>query len=165
MHGVALQKVKSSCAVHAERYRFQDVSFASRPYESRFRVDFQIETHREQMRLQHGGFIVPVAQRALRVILHLLEPDGPDSYVRWGFFPAIFERKEYIEPYAMEPVARKMLEESESLREEFHSRLANDSSFRENPAERLDFFYQRSVFFDRNEKLYPVARLLELPDV
>ena len=165
LHGVVIDRLQSSCALQAERYRFRDVSFAPAPYESRFRVNFGLETQREKVTLATTGFIVRTAQRSLRVILHLLEPEGPDSLVRWGFFPTIFERKEYIEPYMMEPIARTMLEENIALREEFNNLLEKDEAFREDPGKRLDFFYQRSIYFDRNEKLYPIARLLELPHV
>ena len=165
LHGIQVDPVPSSGELLAERYRFHDVSFAAAPYESRFRVNFRMEAHQERIQLAGSGFLVRTAQRALRVILHLLEPYGADSLLRWGFFPTIFERKEYIEPYAIEPIARKMLEEDEALRQEFLAKLETDSSFRENPAERLDFFYRRSPYFDSSERLYPIARLLELPDV
>ena len=42
---------------------------------------------------------------------HLLEPQGPDSFVAWGFFDAIFEQKEYGEDYVVEKLARDMLDE------------------------------------------------------
>jgi len=126
-------------------------------------VSFQMEVFEQSLLLPEGSFIVPTAQRALRALLHLLEPAGPDSLVRWGFFQSVFERKEYAEPYIMEPIAQTMLDEDRTLRKEFQKRLAEDEYFRNNPSERLDFFYQRSVYFDRSEKVYPVARLGEIP--
>jgi hypothetical protein len=44
----------------------------------------------------------------------LLEPLSKDSF-RWGF-PLFFQRTEYIEPYVMEPMAIKMLQESPELK-------------------------------------------------
>lgn len=163
MHGVRVKRIKSSCTVEAERYRFKNVSFASKPYESRIRAHFETEIYREKILLTESTIFVPVAQRALRVILHLLEPSGPDSLVRWGFFLSIFERKEYAEPYILEPIAQKMLQNDPRLKEEFQNRLELDENFRSHPEKRLDFFYQRSVYFDRKENVYPVARLLENP--
>jgi hypothetical protein len=45
----------------------------------------------------------------------LLEPLSKDSF-RW-VFPLFFQRTEYIEPYVMEPMAIKMLQESPELKE------------------------------------------------
>jgi hypothetical protein len=48
----------------------------------------------------------------------LLEPLSKDSFLD-GFFLSIFQRTEYIEPYVMEPMAIKMLQESPELKAEF----------------------------------------------
>jgi hypothetical protein len=64
----------------------------------------------------------------------------------------------------MEPYAKKMLEESPKLKEEFMNKLNSDESFRNNPADRLDFFYKRSPFFDKGENVYPIFRVKEKID-
>ena len=42
-----------------------------------------------------------------RLVMHLLEPQAPDSFAAWGFFNACFEQKEYMEPYVAEQIARE----------------------------------------------------------
>jgi hypothetical protein len=165
LHGIEVDEVRSTRYLEAERYRFHDVVFESAPYESRFQVHVRIETYHEKILLPESSFIVKTAQRGVRAIVHLLEPEGPDSLVRWNFFPTIFERKEYAEPYVMEPIAAKMMAQNPELAAEFFARLEADEAFRNNPGQRLDFFYQRSVYFDKAEKVYPVSRLMELPNV
>jgi hypothetical protein len=59
----------------------------------------------------------------------------------------------------MEPIARKMLEEDPKLREEFEAKLAEDEEFKNDPGARLNFFYERSPYVDRVERVYPVLRL------
>jgi hypothetical protein len=86
---------------------------------------------------------------------------APDSFVKWGFFNAFFERKEYAEAYVMEPIAKQMLRDDLKLSKEFYSRLDSDENFRNNSLERLDFFYRNSPYFDRNEKVYPIMRANE----
>jgi hypothetical protein len=144
-----------------ERYRFKEVSFAARPYEGRQLVDCAVEGFEEHVILPHGTFIVPSAQRTVRVIANLLEPDSPDSYTRWGFFNAFFERKEYAEPYIMEPIAREMMQLDRELREEFYKKLDEDELFRNDPVARLDFFYQRSRYRDTAERIYPIMRIID----
>jgi hypothetical protein len=162
LHGIDVLQLNRPSEVLAERYCFKEISFSAWPYESHVRVNFQIEKYQERLMLMPGSFLVPTAQRSIRALLHLLEPSGPDSLVRWGFFHSIFERKEYAEPYVMEPIAQEMLKKDRALREEFQRKLG-DEKFRNNASERLDFFYQRSVYFDRRERVYPVARLGEIP--
>jgi hypothetical protein len=100
-----------------------------------------------------------MAQPAALVAMHLLEPDAPDSFVAWGFFNAIFEQKENGENYVLEKLAREMLAKDENLRREFEQRVANDSKFAASANERLQFFYQRSPYWDKQMNLYPVGRI------
>ncbi len=100
-------------------------------------------------------------QRANRVVAQLLEPNSQDSFLRWGFFNAIFEQKEYAEDYIMEGLAPKMIAESPALRSEFESRLRSDSTFAKSPSERLQFFYQHSSYWDDRLGEYPIRKLLK----
>jgi hypothetical protein len=93
--------------------------------------------------------------------MNLLEPNGPDSFVSWGFFDAIFEQKEYVEDYVMEKLARDMLANNPGLKREFDSKLTSDSTFTKSPYARLNFFYQRSPYWDVTIGEYPVARVFE----
>jgi hypothetical protein len=101
-----------------------------------------------------------MAQTAARVAVNLLEPDGPDSFIAWGFFNPIFEQKESGENYVLEKLAHEMLAHDESLRHEFERRLKDDPKFAASPRERLRFFYERSPYLDRQVNLYPVGRIL-----
>lgn len=160
LHGIAVGSTKSAIALHVERYKLADVQCASRPYEGRQRVECAVETFREEVTVPPGTAIVLTQQRTLRVIVNLLEPQGPDSYLRWGFFNAFLERKEYAEPFIMEPIARQMMERDHRLQQEFLDLLAKDAEFNDDPEARLDFFYQRSVYFDKGENVYPIMRVV-----
>lgn len=158
-HQIRYLQLSSYKKVSVEKYRFKNVSFAPRPYEGRQIPSFQTECFEEKVIMPKGTYIIPTNQRALRVIVNLLEPDAPDSFVHWGFFNAFFERKEYAEAYVMEPYAKIMIENNQSLRNEFYKRLELNEEFRNNPLERLDFFYRNSPFFDQGENIYPILRL------
>ena len=49
-------------------------------------------------------------QRLSKVAIHWLEPEAPDSALRWGFFDPIFEQREYGEAYVLEKLARENME-------------------------------------------------------
>jgi hypothetical protein len=161
LHGIEVHFIEEPLPLQVERYKLSAVKFASRPYEGRQRVDFVAELCNEEVVPPVGTAIVYTQQRTLRVIVNLLEPQGPDSYVQWGFFNAFFERKEYAEPYIMEPIARQMMAENPELRREFLDRLEIDPAFASDPLARLDFFYRHSLFFDERECVYPIMRLTE----
>jgi hypothetical protein len=144
-----------------EKYRFNNDQFVSRPYEGRQQASFSAVMVDEMVKLHAGTFVIPTNQRTLRVIINLLEPAAPDSFAKWGFFNSFFERKEYVEDYIMEPIAKQMMKENPKLRDEFYSKLNSNEGFRNDPSERLDFFYRNSPYFDKLEKIYPVMRTNE----
>jgi hypothetical protein len=105
---------------------------------------------------------VPITQPLARLITHLLEPQGPDSFAAWGFFNACFEHKEYIEPYVADQIARTLLTQTPALREEFNRKLKEDPAFADSPRARLEFFLRRHSSWDSHLNLYPVFRVDEL---
>ena len=121
---------------------------------------FKVEIVHERRTFPVGSVIVPLAQRLAKVAINLLEPEAPDSLVRWGFFNATFKQKEYAEDYVLEKLAREMLASDPKLREEYEKRLATDTTFAANPRARLQFFYRRSPYWDKQMNLYPVGRIL-----
>ena len=126
---------------------------------------FDVERTIETRVFPAGSVVVPVAQPAGRVILNLLEPEAPDSLVRWGFFNAVFEEKEYAEHYVLEDLARQMMDHDPALVREFMDRLDLDEEFAASPSERLRFFYKRSPYWDPRMNLYPVGRIISVFDL
>ncbi len=110
--------------------------------------------------LPPGSVIVPLDQAAANVAVELLEPDAPDSLLRWGMLDAIFEAKEYGEPRVLEKLARDMLAKDTALKAEFEQKLRDDSGFAASPQARLNFFFQRSPWYTvQRVGAYPVLRL------
>jgi hypothetical protein len=159
VHGIEIAALNEEQRGTAGRYRFSSPRFAERPYEGRQRVECTTTLFEEEVVLSPGTFFIPTAQRTVRVIVNLLEPASPDSFLQWGYFNAFFERKEYAEPYIMEPIAREMIQRDKALREEFYRKLDEDETFRDDPLARLEFFYERSPFFDKSERVYPIMRI------
>jgi hypothetical protein len=119
------------------------------------------ETFVDTLIAERGDYLIPVNQRAVKVIIHLLEPKSGDSFVSWGFFNSIFERKEYYEDYVMEKLAEEMYNSNENLRKEFEEKLKSDTTFANSPEQRLEFFYRRSPYFDKQWLVYPVSRVIK----
>jgi hypothetical protein len=112
----------------------------------------------ETRTLERGAIFVPIDQPSARLVIHLLEPALPDSLVQWGLFNAVFERKEYMEPYVAEQVARDMLAADPSLQGKLDAALAADPELAKSPARRLEWFYRRHSSWDERVNLLPIYR-------
>ncbi|MBK7868427.1 MAG: hypothetical protein IPJ75_16370 [Ignavibacteriales bacterium] len=161
LHGIIFKHLDKELELEVEKYRFSNVEFANKPYEGKFRATFDVTPFTEKVTVPTGTFFIPVNQRTIRVILNLLEPIAPDSIASWGYFNALFEKKEYAEDFVFEPMAAKMMEEDPHLREDFYFNIEEDEEFKNDPAARLDFFYKKSPFYDNNEMVYPVMKVYD----
>jgi hypothetical protein len=161
-HGLRLQTTTDVTTIDIESYRFSEVQWPSGPFEGRFMPKFKAELITERRMFPAGSVIVPLDNNLAKVAINLLEPEAPDSLVAWGFFNAIFEQKEYGESYVLESLARQMLSKDPALQAEFLRRLEADPKFASSPSSRLQFFYERSPYWDPHMNLYPVGRIMTL---
>jgi hypothetical protein len=74
--------------------------------------------------------------------------------------PEVLNRVEYIEGYAVAPLADRMLAADPALKAEFEAKLAADPKFAADPDARLGWFYERTPFYDSRYRLYPIGREL-----
>lgn len=159
LHGVAVEQLTGNKTLDVTRYKFNNVKFSSTSYEGRQRVNFDYDTFTANVTVPKGTYVIKTNQRTVRIIAHLLEPKSDDSFVKWGFMNSIFEQKEYFESYVMEKLAEQMLNDDALLKKEFEQKLSEDEAFRKNPRERLNFFYKKSPYWDKQLNLYPIMRV------
>lgn len=158
VHGFHFTRLAEPVTEVLETIRLESPAFARTPFEGRFAPTYEITRRPEPQTLPAGTLIVPSNQPGARLLMHLLEPEAPDSFVKWGLFNTIFEQKEYFESYAMEPIAKKMLDADPKLKAEFDERM-KDPAFERSPRARLEFFFSRSPYADQRLNRYPVVRL------
>ena len=108
-----------------------------------------------------GSVIVPMDQPSSRIIAHILEPKGLGSYLYWGFFDPIFEQKEYVEEYVIEPMITKMLAEDPELKKEFDEKKNSDPAFAKNPAMISNWFFMKTPYYDKRKNIYPVGKIYD----
>lgn len=146
-HGLPFEPVAGK--VDVEVYRVTKATPSQ--FEGRTRMAIEGSWVKESRVLERGAIRVPM-DRDLRLVAALMDPALPDSLAQWGFFNAALERKEYMEPYVAEEVAREMLARDPSLRAAF------DAAGLKTPAEKLDWFYRRHPSWDDRVNLLPVYR-------
>jgi hypothetical protein len=159
VQGIEFRPLSEPVEGRLEAYRASVVQLEPMSLEGRQRVKTIAGAWQpEQARIEAGGLYVPIAQPKARLVMALLEPAAPDSFVGWGQFNNFFERKEYMEPYVAEEEARKMLAADPQLAAEFARRLREDKEFSGSASARLDFFYRLHPAFDERNNRYPVLR-------
>ncbi len=158
MHGIQMEKISAPRAVEVEMYRIQEAKLADQPFEGHVPVTGKSAIEKQTRRFPAGSVRISTDQPLGDLAVLLLEPNSPDSFFQWGFFLEVLSPTEYVEEYVMQPMAERMLAEDANLKTEFEQKLKADSAFAKNRQERLQWFYQRTPFFDGEWNLYPVAR-------
>lgn len=158
IHGIRLTRLEVPTQVRAEQYQLTNPDFGDKDYEGRQRVKTDVSKRFVTETLPAGTVKIDTKQPLGNLAILLLEPQSPDSLLQWGLFNPIFTRTEYIEDYAVEPMAAQMLANNPDLKAEFEARLAKDEDFRADPKARLRWFYERSPYFDSEYQVYPVLR-------
>ncbi len=158
-HGIDYRVLTNTTThVKVQAFAADKVEFGTTSVEGRQRANIQGRWQDDTVTLQAGSLYVPIAQAKSRLLVHLLEPQAPDSMAAWGEFNNAFERKEYMEAYVAEEQARLMMARDPKLKAEFEKRLKDDPAFAKDPDARLEFFYRRHPAWDSGYNRYPVLR-------
>jgi hypothetical protein len=158
-HGVAYRTLdKALDKAEVETFRADKASFTATSFESHQRLAVQGVWRTEPRQVAKGSLFVPIAQPKARLVMAMFEPQAPDSLLAWGFFNNAFERKEYMEAYVAEDVAREQMAGDPALASEFKRKVETDEAFAKNPHARLEFFSRRHASWDERYNLYPVMR-------
>jgi hypothetical protein len=159
VHGIVYKVIGADqMSAEVETFRATKTKFGAQSFEGHQSLAVEGEWGRERRSLVAGALFVPIAQPKARLVMTMLEPRGADGLLAWGLFNNAFERKEYMEDYVAEEVARDQLEADPALRAEFQKKLDSDADFNKTPAKRLEFFAKRHASWDERFNLYPVMR-------
>ncbi len=159
MHGIQMETVAEPRAVDVEMLRLNDPRLATRANEGHVAVAISgVTPERKTWTFPTGSVRVPTDQPLGDIVVLLLEPQSSESFFAWGFFPEVLSRVEYIEGYAIAPLAEWMLAADPALKAEFEAKLAAEPAFAADGDARLQWFYERTPFYDDRYRLYPVGR-------
>jgi hypothetical protein len=156
-HGIAMEKITDIKTVDVDLYHLQNAKISGEPFEGHFNVTAKAQSKKLQETFYPGSVRIPTDQPLGDLVVCLLEPESPDSFLAWGFFPEIFSRTEYIEEYAIEPLARWMLENDANVKKEFEAKKKEEPGFLNDKNKVYAWFYERSQFYDQRYLVYPVG--------
>lgn len=159
-HGIPYEVLTEPLSLPVETYRFSEPQWAAVPYEGRQILNrFRMDTLQREILYEKGTVKVSTHHPAARLIAFMFEPLTEESFLRWGFFNAIFEEKEYVETYVMEAMAREMIRKDPGLKNLFDQAKADNPAFAADPYAQLRWFYKRTPYWDPALGLYPVGKL------
>ncbi|WP_454718151.1 M14 family metallopeptidase [Caulobacter segnis] len=159
LHGVTLETLTADKNVDVEMIRLVDPKLADRANEGHVQISVdKVTTQARAWTFPKGSVRVPTDQPLGDLVVLLLEPQSSESFFAWGMVPEVLSRVEYIEPYAIAPLAEKMMAADPKLKATFEAKLAAEPQFAADPDARLAWFYERTPFYDDHYLLYPIAR-------
>ncbi len=158
-HGVQMETLTAPRTVPVEMLRLNDPKVAARTNEGHVAVTVtEVTPERRDWTYPIGSVRISTDQPLGDVVVLLLEPQSSESFFAWGLMPEVLNRVEYIEGYAIAPLAEAMMAADPALKAEFEARLAADPAFAADGDARLQWFYERTPFYDDRYRLYPVGR-------
>jgi hypothetical protein len=159
-NGVRMKPLLNDTLIEVESWYVQDAQFATQPYEGHFPLrSLKVETRRQKRRFYKGDWLVYTDQESKRFIVNVLDPMGVDAYLRWNFFDAIFQQKEWFSAYVFEETAEKLLQQDTALKAAYAS--WQETHVQASAFEHLYFIYRNSPYYEPEHQRYPVARSFE----
>ena len=121
--------------------------------------NISVDTKPVQIKFYKGDFVVETNQKGNNFIMNTLEPEAVDSYFAWNFFDAILQPKEWMSDYIFEETAVKILKDHPEIKKELEEAKKTDKMLAKNHYWQLYFIYQRSKYFEKTYRRYPVFRI------
>lgn len=157
-HGITSMRIsKPLNNIELEQFKTATAAFSPASFESHQTLKVTGQWQKQRVSVLSNSLFIPIAQAKANLVMALLEPQAPDSYLSWGFFNNEFERKEYMEDYVAEEVAVEMLKDP-AIKAAFEQRIQSDKAFAASPQQRLEFFARLHPSWDDRYQVYPVLR-------
>lgn len=162
-HGLLFEEIQVPVTIDVETIRLSRPKTASTPYQGRVGIEaFETSRQIESRLIPRGAVWIPADQPNFEVAVQLLEPEAPDSFVRWGLVNSLFERKEYIGLDRLEDLASDMVSDPAVL--SAWQEALKDEAFASNWRARYIWWYSRTKFWDESVGLMPVFRIMSPVD-
>jgi hypothetical protein len=156
-HGILMTQLEENKTKNVIQLISQDHKLSDNIFESRQMVDSKFISKLKRMEIEEGTYQVATDQELGRLAVALLDPRAPDSFFAWGYFNSMFQRTEYIESYAMIPMAKLLFERQPNLLKEYEKLKETNKAFAADQKQQFEWIYRHSPFYDEQYLKYPVV--------
>jgi len=156
IHGINMKTHPDKITIKASQFKVDKFQLKSEAFEARQMVESTFEVTDGDYELPKNSVEISTDQNLGRLAVALLDPRAPDSFFAWGFFNQVFQRTEYIESYALVPLAREMFAKNRNLKNEFENLKNTDEKFAEDQTAQMQWIYRHSDFYDKEYLVYPI---------
>lgn len=163
-NGVRAERLAKDTRLDVEEDSLGLFTTVKEPYEGHYlHREVGTTTHRRQEDAHAGDVLVRMGRSTDRFVMEVLEPCAEDGYFAWNFFDAVLQQKEWFSDYVFEDKAAELLEHDPALKAALEARRKADPAFAADAWAQLLFVYQRSPWYERSHRRYPVLRVVTLP--
>ena len=159
-NNVKMIPFKQDTILLVEAYRIEDFDTQKDAYEGHYpHSRTKVSKTLDSISFRKGDLFIKTFQPAVRYLIETLEPSAPDSFFNWNFFDTILQQKEGFSAYVFEDVAKQMLDEDTTLKDEFQKKKKTDHGFSRDSEAQLDWLYKHSKYYESAHLNYPVFRV------
>jgi hypothetical protein len=163
-NGVKCERLAKDTRIRVERDSIGAFNTVQQPYEGHYlHRGINARTMRVETTAHQGDVLVRLGQYTDRYLMETLECTAEDGFFAWNFFDAQLQQKEWFSDYVFEDIAADLLERDPALRAALEARRVEDPLFAADGWAQLLFIYQRSPYFEKCYRQYPVLRVVDLP--
>ncbi len=157
-NGVQMTRLEADAVREVDTYHIVSVTSRANAYEGHmFHDEVVLEKRSERVQLRAGDYVVPLDQDQARYAIEMLEPQGHDSFFRWGFFNSVLEKKEAYSDYVFEDHVAELLRDEPALAAKFAAWKSANPSLLSDQNAVLDFIFAHCERYREPEwSRYPV---------
>ncbi len=160
LNNIEMTQISQNEIFEVEIYTIATYQTGKNAYEGHYgHYNTSVTKNIEKMEFRAGDYKISTNQLGVKYLLETLEPEAVDSYFNWNFFDTILQQKEGYSSYVFEDVAKQILDENPTLKQEFETKKQTDIAFTENGNDQLYWVYKHSKYFEKEFMRYPVYRV------
>ena len=160
LNNIEMTQITQNETFEVEIYKIENYQTSKNAYEGHYgHYNTTVSKSVEKMEFRVGDYKISTNQLGVKYILETLEPEAVDSYFNWNFFDTILQQKEGYSSYVFEDLAKQILDENPTLKQEFKAKKQTDKAFAENGGDQLYWVYKHSKYFEKAYMMYPVFRI------
>ncbi len=160
LNNIEMTQISQNEILEVEIYKIDTYQTSKNAYEGHYgHYNTTVTKSVEKMEFRAGDYKISTNQLGVKYLLETLEPEAVDSFFNWNFFDTILQQKEGYSAYVFEDLAKQILDENPTLKQEFEAKKQSDKAFAGNGGDQLYWVYKHSKYFEKAYMMYPVFRV------